>query len=104
MLLWSSLAAFFIFATNVTLYLYTPELFPTRSRALGCSTGGVFNRLGVILGPIVVGRIIAHGGTNATVFGALGAAALLGALFALLATETRGKTLEQLAPGGHNPA
>ncbi|MFS2294267.1 putative MFS transporter [Actinomadura hallensis] len=103
-LLWSSLAAFFIFATNVTLYLYTPELFPTRSRALGCSTGGVFNRLGVILGPIVVGRIIAHGGTNATVFGALGAAALLGALFALLATETRGKTLEQLAPGGHNPA
>ncbi|MEU9025738.1 MFS transporter [Actinomadura sp. NPDC048394] len=100
-MLWASLAAFFVFATNVTLYLYTPELFPTRSRALGCSTGGVFNRLGVILGPIVVGRIIDHGGSNATVFGVLGAVALIGALTALLATETRGKTLEQLSPGRH---
>ena len=43
-LLWSSLAAFFIFATNVTLYLYTPELSrpaaaPSAARPEASSTG-----------------------------------------------------------------
>ncbi|MGI5168224.1 MFS transporter [Spirillospora sp. CA-253888] len=98
--LWASMAAFFVFATNVTLYLYTPELYPTRSRALGCSTGGVFNRLGVIIGPIVVGHMVGAGTSSAAVFGVLGGVALLGALVALFAVETRGRTLEELSPDG----
>ncbi|MFB4319491.1 MFS transporter [Actinomadura sp. 21ATH] len=95
---WASVAAFFVFATNVALYLYTPELYPTRSRALGCSMGGVFNRLGVIIGPIVVGNMVGAGAGAATVFAVLGAVALAGALSALFAVETRGRTLEQLSP------
>ncbi|GLY89910.1 MFS transporter [Actinoallomurus iriomotensis] len=93
---WASITSLFVYATNVSLYLYTPELYPTQSRALGASLGGVSNRLGVIVGPIVVGTIIGSGAGIATVFTVLGVVALAGALTALFAVETRGRTLEQL--------
>ncbi|MFE2047278.1 MFS transporter [Streptomyces sp. NPDC059459] len=97
-LAWTSLAAVFLFGSNICLYLYTPELFPTRIRALGSSVGGAMNRLGVILGPIVVGAIYA-GGAMGTVFVTLAAVALLGSLTAAAwAEETSGRTLEEVAP------
>ncbi|MER6977991.1 MFS transporter [Streptomyces carpinensis] len=97
-LIWTSLAAVFLFGTNICLYLYTPELFPTRIRALGASVGGAMNRLGVILGPIVVGTIYADGALG-TVFVTLAAVALVGSLTALAgAEETSGRTLEDVAP------
>ncbi|NUV92148.1 MFS transporter [Streptomyces sp. WAC05458] len=97
-LAWTSLAAVFLFGSNICLYLYTPELFPTRIRALGSSVGGAMNRLGVILGPIVVGAIYA-GGAIGTVFVTLAAVALAGSLSAAAgAEETSGRTLEDVAP------
>ncbi|MFE0807670.1 MFS transporter [Streptomyces sp. NPDC058848] len=97
-LAWTSLAAVFLFGSNICLYLYTPELFPTRIRALGSSVGGAMNRLGVILGPIVVGAIYA-GGAIGTVFVTLAAVALAGSLSAAVgAEETSGRTLEDVAP------
>ncbi|MFH9436158.1 MFS transporter [Streptomyces rochei] len=97
-LAWTSLAAVFLFGSNICLYLYTPELFPTRIRALGSSVGGAMNRLGVILGPIVVGAIYA-GGAIGTVFVTLAAVALVGSLSAAAgAEETSGRTLEDVAP------
>ncbi|MHA6803819.1 MFS transporter [Salinifilum ghardaiensis] len=95
----SAVAAVFNFAVNVTLYLYTPELYPTRSRALGCSMGGMMNRLGLITGPILVGAIYA-GGTNLSgVFFVIGGITLIGTLVTLLfAEETKGRTLEELSP------
>jgi putative MFS transporter len=94
--IWASVATLFVYATNVSLYLYTPELYPTRSRALGASFGGVWNRLGVIIGPVVVGAIIGAGGSLVTVFTVLGCVAAVGAVTALFAVETKGRTLEQL--------
>ncbi|MFE6426522.1 MULTISPECIES: MFS transporter [Streptomyces] len=97
-LAWTSLAAVFLFGSNICLYLYTPELFPTRIRALGSSVGGAMNRLGVILGPIVVGAIYA-GGAIGTVFVTLAAVTLVGSLSAAAgAEETSGRTLEDVAP------
>ncbi|MFE9778007.1 MFS transporter [Streptomyces sp. NPDC005775] len=94
--LWASVSTLFVFATNVSLYLYAPELYPTRSRARGASFGGVWNRLGVILGPIVVGAIIGSGAGLTMVFTQLGCVAVAGAVIALFAVETKGKTLEEL--------
>ncbi|TXS38597.1 MFS transporter [Streptomyces sp. OR43] len=94
--MWASVTTLFVFATNVSLYLYTPELYPTRSRARGASFGGVWNRLGVILGPIVVGAIISSGAGLTMVFTQLGCVAAVGAVIALFAVETKGKTLEEL--------
>ncbi|WP_377267997.1 MFS transporter [Peterkaempfera sp. SMS 1(5)a] len=92
----ASLTTLFVYATNVSLYLYTPELYPTRSRALGSAFGGVWNRLGIIVGPIVVGAVLDGGGSLATVFTELGCVAVVGAVIALFAVETKGRTLEQL--------
>jgi putative MFS transporter len=97
-LIWTSLAAVFFFGSNICLYLYTPELFPTRMRALGSSVGGALNRLGVILGPIVVGAVYA-GGSIGTVFLTLAAVSLTGAVVAgACAEETAGRRLEEVSP------
>ncbi|MDI3418886.1 MFS transporter [Streptomyces luteolus] len=97
-LVWTSLAAVFFFGSNICLYVYTPELFPTRMRALGSSVGGAFNRLGVIFGPIAVGAVYA-GGDIGTVFLVLGGVALAGAVVAGFgAEETAGRRLEEVSP------
>ncbi|WPW31779.1 hypothetical protein P6B95_33240 [Streptomyces atratus] len=57
---------------------------------------GARNRLGVILGPIVVGAIIGSGGSLAMVFTRLGCVAVAGAVVAWFAVETKGRTLEEL--------
>ncbi|WP_030616998.1 MFS transporter [Streptomyces sclerotialus] len=98
-LVWTSLAAVCFFGSNICLYLYTPELYPTRMRALGCSVGGALNRLGVILGPVLVGVIYAGGGHVPAVFVTLGGVALVGALAAaFFAEETTNRPLEEVSP------
>jgi len=99
LVVWCSLAAIFINAANLALYLYTPELYPTRTRGLGSSIAGVWNRLGVIIGPVVIGAVVASGSGFATVFLMLGCVALAGGVAAFLfAEETSGRTLEELSP------
>ncbi|MGW6360781.1 MFS transporter [Streptomyces sp. NPDC055092] len=94
--IFASCTTFFVYAINAGLYLYSPELYPTRNRAKGAAFGGLWNRLGVILGPITVGAIIGGGGSLTLVFAQLGGVALVGAVIALFAVETKGKTLEEL--------
>lgn len=95
--LWCSLSAAFIFAVNICLYVYTAELYPTRVRALGVSLGGAWNRIGVILGPIVVGGLIAAGASPAVVFAVLGGVGILAGAVAILGDETAGRRLEDIA-------
>lgn len=98
-LIWTSLSAVGFFGSNICLYLYTPELYPTRMRALGCSVGGAVNRLGVILGPILVGVVYAANDSVAAVFVMLGAVAVVGAVVAgTLAEETANRPLEEISP------
>lgn len=92
----ASCTTFFVFAINAGLYLYSPELYPTRNRARGAAFGGLWNRLGVILGPIVVGTIIGAGGSLRLVFAQLAVMAGVGMVIALFAVETKGRTLEEL--------
>lgn len=94
--LFASCTTFFIFAINASLYLYSPELYPTSNRATGAAFGGLWNRLGVILGPITVGAIIGNGGGLGLVFAQLAGVAAVGAVVALCAVETKGRTLEEL--------
>ncbi|MEU7635281.1 MFS transporter [Streptomyces sp. NPDC059152] len=87
---------FFVYAINAGLYLYSPELYPTRNRAKGAAFGGLWNRAGVILGPIVVGTILGAGGSLTLVFAQLAGLAAVGTVIALFAVETKGRTLEEL--------
>ncbi|MEV7566426.1 MFS transporter [Streptomyces tanashiensis] len=92
----ASCTTFFLYAVNAGLYLYSPELYPTGNRAKGAAFGGVWNRLGVILGPVTVGAVIGAGGSLTLVFAQLAAVAAVGAVIACFAVETKGRTLEQL--------
>jgi putative MFS transporter len=97
LLVLSALGALFVFAVNLGLYLYAPELYPTPMRAAGAGLGGVWNRVGVISGPLVVGAFAAGLGLPAA-FAALGVAMLAATVTAAMAEETRGRTLEEISP------
>ncbi|MEU8678717.1 MFS transporter [Streptomyces sp. NPDC048560] len=92
----ASCTTFFLYAINAGLYLYSPELYPTHNRAKGAAFGGLWNRIGVILGPVTVGAIIGAGGSLTLVFAQLAAVAAVGAVIAWFAVETKGRTLEEL--------
>jgi hypothetical protein len=61
-LVFATLTNLCISTLSLALYLYTAELYPTRVRALGTSTATAWLRLASILGPQVVGFVIAGGG------------------------------------------
>ncbi|MFE7706898.1 MFS transporter [Streptomyces sp. NPDC057486] len=92
----ASCTTFFLYAINAGLYLYSPELYPTFNRAKGAAFGGLWNRFGVILGPVTVGAIIGAGGSLAVVFAQLAVVAAVGAVIAWFAVETKGRTLEEI--------
>jgi MFS transporter, putative metabolite:H+ symporter len=83
---------------SLALYLYTAELYPTRVRALGTGTATAWLRLASILGPQVVGFVIAGGGLG-NVFLVFGLVVLFASVtVALFATETKARVLEEISP------
>ncbi len=88
-----------IFLTlSVLMYLYTPELYPTRMRGMGTSVATAWMRIAAMSAPIVVGFIVTNY-SLAAVFVVFGAVALIGAIIAFIfAVETKGKTLEEISP------
>jgi MFS transporter, putative metabolite:H+ symporter len=96
-LLLVSIAFFFSSIMSIGLYLYTPELYPTRVRAIAVGAATAWLRLASMAGPAVVGMMIAGGLGN--VFLAFGIVAAVAAVItALFATETKGKILEEISP------
>ena len=88
---------FFVSAINLGVYLYTPELYPTRVRALAVGTATAWLRLASMIGPTTVGFMIASG-LNA-VFLAFGVVTLVTAIVtALFAIETKKRVLEEISP------
>jgi putative MFS transporter len=83
-------------SVNAVLYLYTPEIYPTRMRAIGTGLATCWLRLASAVGPYLVGVVIGSGGTQ-TVFLMFGAAALIGAFASRAMLETQGKRLEEIA-------
>jgi putative MFS transporter len=100
-----TIAYFFVSTINIGLYLYTPELYPTRVRALAVGTATAWLRLASMIGPTIVGWMI---GTRLTpaqvpdvpkVFLAFGVVAVIAAMITgLFAVETKGRVLEEASP------
>ena len=84
-------------SVNAVLYLYTPEIYPTRVRAIGTGAATCWLRLASAAGPVLVGYLVAARGTGA-VFLMFAAAGVIGAVAALGMLETRNRRLEDLAP------
>jgi putative MFS transporter len=94
----ATLAILFVTICNGGLYLYTPELFPTRLRAMGASWSTFWLRAASIAGPYAVGAILPVYGLSG-VFLACALVGTVGALVCFLfAVETKGKVLEEISP------
>ena len=82
---------------NTVLYLYTPEIYPTRIRAIGTAAATCWLRLASAAGPLVVGvMMVSHG--ISSVFLMFAGVALLGAIATTQMIETRNRRLEDIAP------
>jgi len=84
-------------SVNAVLYLYTPEIYPTRMRAIGTGSATCWLRLSSAAGPLLVGYLVDTSGT-AAVFLMFAAAGVVGAVTGALMLETRNRRLEEIAP------
>lgn len=92
-----SFLQFAFFGMFSSIFAYTPELFPTRARAIGMGSSTAAGRLGSIFGPVIVPMIISSGGTT-VVFATSAALFLTGSLIALIfLPETRQTVLEDIS-------
>ena len=96
-LVYVAAAYFFISTINIGAYLYTPELYPTRTRALGVGTATAWLRFASMIGPTAVGFMI--GGGLQSVFWMFATAAVIAAVITgAFAIETKGRVLEEVSP------
>lgn len=83
-------------SVNAVLYLYTPEIYPTRLRAIGTGTATCWLRLASAAGPVIVGYLVEASGTGA-VFLMFAATGAIGAITATRMLETGNRRLEEIA-------
>jgi putative MFS transporter len=83
-------------SANAVLYLYTPEIYPTRMRAIGVGIATFWLRVASATGPLLVGFIFPRAGVGA-VFLMFAAVSVLGAIVASRMMETSGRKLEEIA-------
>jgi putative MFS transporter len=89
---------FAVLGSNATmLYLYTPEIYPTRMRAAGTGLATSFLRAASAAGPFLVGFVLKGGGV-AAVFYVFAAVTFIGLIATFGATETRRRQLEEINP------
>lgn len=96
-LFWGSFMSFFNLGAWGVVYTYTPELYPTRIRAVGSGWAAAVGRVGGILAPTVVGYMIGGKEGFSNVFMMFTAVMFMVAMVVLLlGEETKGKTLEEI--------
>ncbi|HET8570061.1 MAG TPA: MFS transporter [Candidatus Limnocylindria bacterium] len=94
---WASLLSFFNLGAWGVLYTITPELYPTAIRATGSGSAAAVGRLAGIAAPFAVPWLVPSLG-QAGVFGLFTALVVAtAAVVALLAEETKGRSLEELS-------
>jgi putative MFS transporter len=84
-------------SVNAVLYLYTPEIYPTRMRAIGTGLATSWLRIASAVGPALVGFMVDAKGTH-SVFLMFAGASVIGAIAATCMVETSDRRLEEIAP------
>jgi putative MFS transporter len=97
MLLGYGFCSIWLGSINMSIFLYTAEIYPTRMRALGVAWASFWLRVAATIGPLIVGFAIPRYGINGmflifTIF------ALTGVTAALFMIETRKRVLEEVSP------
>lgn len=88
------LLSFFNLGAWGGLYAYTPEQYPTIIRGTGSGSAAAFGRLGGVLGPLLVGYLVAQETPIATIFTIFCISVFIAALAVIfLGKETKNKVL-----------
>jgi putative MFS transporter len=82
---------------NAVLYLYTPEIYPTRMRAIGTGLATSWLRIASAVGPALVGFLVDAKGIL-YVFLMFAGVSFVGAFSATWMVETSDRRLEEIAP------
>jgi putative MFS transporter len=93
---WGCLISFFNLGAWGVVYTYTPESYPTALRGTGSGWAAGVGRVGGVLAPLVVGRLLAlFPGRQDLIFAQFAGVVLAGlAVVLLLGEETKGRSLE----------
>jgi MFS transporter, putative metabolite:H+ symporter len=97
MLLGYSFCAMWLGSMNMSIFLYTAEIYPTRMRALGVSWASFWLRMAATVGPLIVGFALPRYGISG-VFLVFSIFAIIGCIAATFMIETRRRVLEEVSP------
>src|SRR5579864_193218 len=97
MLLGFSFCSMWLGSMNMTIFLYTAEIYPTRMRALGVSWASFWLRAAATVGPLIVGFVLPRYGISG-VFLTFSIFAIIGCIAATFMIETRRRVLEEVSP------
>ncbi len=78
-------------------YLYTPEIYPTRMRAVGTGVATSWLRVASAIGPALIGFMLGKGGGVDAVFLMFAMVAVIGLIAATRMIETRNLRLEEIS-------
>jgi len=93
----STLSYGLIGSIAAVVYLYTPEIYPTRIRAVGTGVATSWLRIASAIGPTLIGFILGKGGGIDSVFLMFAVVAVIGLIAATRMIETRNLRLEEIS-------
>ncbi|MEA2662965.1 MAG: transporter, putative metabolite:H+ symporter [Chloroflexota bacterium] len=97
-IVFASLLSFFNLGAWGVVYTLSPELYPTALRATGAGAAAAVGRIGGIIGPFLTPTLTASLGQSGVFAVFMGLLFITAAAVGLLSEETRGKSLEEIAP------
>jgi putative MFS transporter len=95
-IVFSTLSYGLIGSIAAVVYLYTPEIYPTRMRAIGTGVATSWLRIASAVGPTLIGFMLGKGGVD-SVFWMFAAVAIVGLMAATRMIETRNLRLEEIS-------
>jgi len=95
-IVFSTLSYGLIGSIAAVVYLYTPEIYPTRMRAIGTGVATSWLRVASAIGPTLIGFMLAKGGVD-SVFLMFAVVAIIGLIAATRMIETRNLRLEEIS-------
>jgi putative MFS transporter len=94
----AALLSFFNLGAWGVVYALSPELYPTALRATGAGAAAAVGRIGGIIGPFLTPTLTASLGQSGVFAVFMGLLLVTAAAVGLLSEETRGRSLEEIAP------
>ncbi len=95
-IVFSTLSYGLIGSIAAVVYLYTPEIYPTRMRAIGTGVATSWLRIASAIGPALIGFMLGKGGVD-SVFLMFAGVAVVGLVAATRMIETRNLRLEEIS-------